>query len=220
MSISSASEFPPHRTGPDAAVSTRLLAATQENVLILTLESDDGLPRIQRSVLATLLSQVEKFAAARELDGCVVTGSERAFAVGADISELARLTAAEAFEFSREGQRVFRTIERSRKPIVAAIRGYCMGGGLDLALACHTRIATPDAAFAHPGGSLGIMTGWGGTQRLTRLIGRARAQELLTTGSRMNAQEARASGLISEIVSSAQLITCAVELSRRFHVTG
>lgn len=201
-------------------MSTRLLAATQESVLVLTLESDDGLPRIQRSVMAALLLQVEGLATTRELDRCIITGSERAFAVGADISELARLSPADAFEFSREGQHVFRAIERSPKPIIAAIRGYCMGGGLDLALACRARIATPDAMFAHPGGALGIVTGWGGTQRLTRLIGCARALALLTTGRKVDAEEARASGLISEIVSSAEMMPRARELSHRFHAAG
>jgi enoyl-CoA hydratase/carnithine racemase len=190
-------------------VSTRLLAETLENVLVLTLESNDGLPRIQRSVLAALVSQVEKLAAAHELNGCVVTGSQRAFAVGADISELAQLTPAEAFEFSREGQCVFRAIERSTKPIVAAIRGYCMGGGLDLVLACHARIATPDAIFAHPGGSLGIVTGWGGTQRLARLIGRARAIEMLTTGRKVDARQALEWGLLKGLALNEGLIASA-----------
>ena len=196
-------------------MNTRLLSATHEGVLVLTLGSDDGLPRIERGVLAELIANVEKLAAAEELKGCVITASQRAFAVGAEITELARLSPIEAFEFSREGQRVFRAIERSAKPIVAAIRSYCMGGGLDLALACHIRIATRDAVFAHPGGSLGILTGWGGTQRLTRLIGRARAMELLTMGRKVDAEEALEIGLVSSIVPSSELIAVAVDVSRR-----
>jgi enoyl-CoA hydratase len=186
-------------------VSTCLLAAPHEGVLILTLDSDDGLPRIARSVLAELGAQIERLIVTRELRGCAITGSERAFAVGADISELAQLSAVGAFEFSREGQRVFRAIERSPKPVVAAIRGYCMGGGLDLALGCHRRIATPDAVFAHPGGSLGILTGWGGTQRLTRLIGRGRALEMLTTGRNVKADEAVGIGLINALADPENL---------------
>jgi enoyl-CoA hydratase len=196
-------------------VSTRLLAAPHDGILLLTLESDDGLPRLTSSLLVELGSQMETLAAGREFLGCVITGSEKAFAAGADVNELARLSPADAFEFSRAGQRVFRAIERSPKPIVAAIRGYCMGGGLDLALACHARIASLDAVFAHPGGALGILTGWGGTQRLTRLIGRARALEMLTTGGKLNATEAREFGLISEITSLPQLISTASDLSRR-----
>jgi enoyl-CoA hydratase len=94
-----------------------------------------------------------------------------------------------------------RTVANSPKPVVAAIRGYCMGGGLDLALACHKRIASSDAVFAHPGGSLGIITGWGGTQRLPRLIGRSRALELLVTGRRLDAEEAFACGLVQTIAT-------------------
>jgi enoyl-CoA hydratase len=196
-------------------VSTRLLVVPHDGTLLLTLDSDDGLSRLTRSLLAELGTQVERLAATPEFAGCVVTGSEKEFAVGADVNEVARLSPAEAFEFSRAGQRVFRAIEKSPKPIVAAIRGYCMGGGLDLALACHARIASPDAVFAHPGGALGILTGWGGTQRITRLIGRARALEMLTTGGKLNATEAREFGLISEITSPPQLISTASDLSRR-----
>ena len=92
-------------------------------------------------------------------------------------------------------------IERSRVPIVAVVQGYCMGGGLDLVLVCRGRIATPEAIFAHPGGAIGILTGWGGTELLTRLIGRARALELLTTGRQPSAGDASAFGLIERIVS-------------------
>lgn len=185
-------------------------------MLVLTLESDDGLPRIQRKILREIGLRAKELAAVRELSGCVVTGTERAFAVGADIAELARLTPAEAYEFSHEGQRTMRSIERSRVPIVAAIRGYCMGGGLDLALACHARIATSDAIFAHPGVALGILTGWGGTQRLTRLIGRARALEMFTTGVRLKAREALEAGLVRKIVPPSELMTVAGEVVARF----
>ena len=183
----------------------------------MRLESDDGLPRLERGVLAGIDSQIRALAAAGEFDGCVgcvITGMERAFAVGAEIGELARLTPGEAHEFSREGQSVMRAIEGSRAPVIATIRGYCMGGGLDLALACHARIATPDAVFAHPGGALGILTGWGGTQRLTRLIGRGRALEMLATGRKMYAQEALAAGLLREICAADELLEAAARLAR------
>lgn len=197
-------------------MATQLRSTSQGKLLILKLESDDGLPRIERSVLAGIDSQVRGLAAAREFDGCVgcvITGMERAFAVGAEIGELARLTPGEAHEFSREGQRVMRAIERSRAPVIAAIRGYCMGGGLDLALACHARIAAPDAVFAHPGGALGILTGWGGTQRLGRLIGRGRALEMLATGRKIYAPEALGAGLIREICSADGLLVAAQRLA-------
>jgi enoyl-CoA hydratase len=187
-------------------VTTRLRSSSHGQSLILKLESDDGLPRLERIVFAQLDFQIGKLSASWAFSGCVITGTERAFAVGADIGELARLTAVEAREFSLEGQRVLRVIERSRVPIVAAIQGYCMGGGLDLALACRARVATPDAVFAHPGGSLGILTGWGGTQRLSRLIGGGRALEMLTTGRKLDAHEALAAGLIRQIVGAEELL--------------
>jgi enoyl-CoA hydratase len=193
-------------------VGSRLSAARHEGILLLILESDDGFPRLACRILAEIEAQVAKFAGTRELAGAVITGTERAFAVGAEISELASLTPASAFEFARYGQSVMRALASSSKPIIAAIRGYCMGGGLDLALACHARIASGDAVFANPGGSLGIITGWGGTQRLPRLIGRSRALEMLVTGRRLDADEALACGLIRKITLPPETIGAAAQL--------
>jgi enoyl-CoA hydratase len=194
-------------------VASRLSAAQHDRILLLTLESDDGFPRLERRILAEIEEQIVQLAEQRELAGAVITGTERAFAVGAEISELANLTPASAFEFARRGQSAMRTVANSPKPIVAAIRGYCMGGGLDLALACHARVASSDAVFAHPGGSLGIITGWGGTQRLPRLIGRSRALEMLVTGRRLDATEALACGLVQKIAEDS-VVAQAVQQAR------
>lgn len=191
---------------------TRLRCISQDRFLILKLESEDGLPRIERGLLAQLCRQFEALAANPEYSGCIITGTEKAFAAGADINDLLKLTPTAARDFSREGQSVLRAIERSRAPVIAAIQGYCIGGGLDLALACHARIATPDAIFAHPGGSLGILTGWGGTQRLARLIGRALALEMLATGRKLDAHEALDGDLIRKVVSKDHLIPTATGL--------
>ena len=191
------------------------LCVTQHNeVLLLTLESDDGFPRLERGILAEIEEQIAQLSEQRGLAGAVITGTERAFAVGAEISELASLTPALAFEFSLYGQNVMWVIANSPKPVVAAIRGYCMGGGLDLALVCHARIASSDAVFGHPGGSLGIITGWGGTQRLPRLIGRSRAVEMLVTGRRMDATEAFTCGLIQKIAHESAVAE-AIEQARK-----
>jgi enoyl-CoA hydratase len=195
-------------------VRSLLSAAQHDDILLLTLESDDGFPRLERRILAKIEEQIVQLAEQRELAGAVITGTERAFAVGAEISELASLTPALALEFSRYGQSVMRAVANSPKPVVAAIRGYCMGGGLDLALACYARIASSDAVFAHPGGSLGIITGWGGTQRLPRLIGRGRALEMLVTGQRRDATEAFTSGLIQKIAHES-VIAEAIEQARK-----
>jgi enoyl-CoA hydratase len=194
-------------------VGSRLSAARHDGILLLTLESDDGFPRLERRILAEIEAQVAKLAGTHELAGAVITGTDRAFAVGAEISELANLTPASAVEFARRGQSVMRAVANSPKPVVAAIRGYCMGGGLDLALACHARIASSDAVFAHPGGSLGIITGWGGTQRLPRLIGVSRALDMLVTGRRLDAREALACGLVQKIVGDS-VVAEAIEQAR------
>jgi enoyl-CoA hydratase/carnithine racemase len=196
-------------------VSTRLVATPHQDILSLTLESEDEYPRLEKSVLNALAAEVRHLLEASEFKAAIITGSEKAFAAGAEISELAQLTPTNAFEFSRHGQSVFGKIARSPKPIIAAIRGYCIGGGLDLALACHARIATPDAVFAHPGASLGIITGWGGTQRLPRLIGRARAAEMFLTASRITANEALHYGVITQISEPASLQSDAATLARQ-----
>jgi len=190
-------------------VTTSLVSAVEDGVLVLTLDRDDGLPRIDRRMLAEIEAELSRLAHERRLKGCVITGTERAFAVGANIGEISELTPAEAQEFSLEGQRTCLVIERSTVPVVAAIRGYCVGGGLDLALACQARIASHDALFSHPGGSLGILTGWGGTQRLARLIGRARALEMLTTGRRLSSAEASSWGLVDALVEGRDLMPLA-----------
>jgi len=194
-------------------VGARLLSSRQENILLLRLDSNDGFPRLKRAILRELGQEIAHLARNNELVGAVITGTDRAFAAGAEISEIANLAAAEAFEFSRFGQSVMREIENSKRPVIAAIRGYCMGGGFDLALTCHARIAAPDATFAHPGGSLGIITGWGGTQRCSRLIGHARALELFVTGTRIGADEALAWGLINTIAPAEQAVPAAVRLA-------
>ena len=202
-------------------MSTRLRIIQQEDISLFTLESDDGFPRLERKILSEIKARIANLAENRELAGAVITGTELAFATGAEITELAGLTPSEAFEFARYGQSVMQAIAGSPKPIVAAIRGYCMGGGLDLALACHARIASPDSVFAHPGGSLGIITGWGGTQRLPRLIGRARALDILVTGLRLSGNEAHEWGLVTRITPANAAISEAIRevrtMSSRSH---
>ncbi|MGH9745600.1 MAG: enoyl-CoA hydratase/isomerase family protein [Candidatus Acidiferrales bacterium] len=195
-------------------MSTRLVATRSNGILLIALDADDGYPRLERTILAEINEEIVSLAATHQLIGAVITGTARAFATGAEISEIAKLSPPEAFEFSRYGQSVMCTVADSAKPVVAAIRGYCIGGGLDLALACAARIASNDAVFAHPGGSLGIITGWGGTQRLPRLIGTSRAAEMLVSGRRIDAREALEFGLISRIVSADELLTVAMDRAR------
>jgi enoyl-CoA hydratase len=197
-------------------VNSGLRAVRHEDLVLLTLEHPSGLPRLKRSVLRELAAQVERIAASRDCVGGVITGSAQAFSAGAELEEISSLLPAEAFEFSREGQAVMDRVERSSKPVIAAIRGYCMGGGFDLALACRCRIASGDAVFAHRGATLGLITGWGGTQRLPRLVGRSPAIEIFATGRRIGADEALALGLVREVVGADELLPRAMELARRY----
>jgi enoyl-CoA hydratase/carnithine racemase len=133
---------------------------------------------------------------ARTSEPVIVTGSPRFFSVGADLSEIAGLSASDAYEFSQMGQTLMTAVERFPAPVYAAICGYCMGGGLDLALACHRRIASPDAVLAHRGAALGLITGWGGTQRLPRLVGKAKALEMFVAAEKLHAGDALRHGLV------------------------
>jgi enoyl-CoA hydratase len=134
-----------------------------------------------------------------DIQAVIFTGTDDVFASGANIRELAQLDAKSALEFSNFGQDLFHTIADARQMTIAAINGYCLGGGLDLALACDIRVASTTAVFSHPGARLGIITGWGGTQRLPRIIGRARALELFATARRYTSIEALEMGLVSHI---------------------
>lgn len=148
-----------------------------------------------------------------EVRAIILTGTGDAFASGADIGELRALTSATAKEFALRGQRLFQKIADAKQLTIAAVNGYCMGGGLDLALSCDVRVASASAVFAHPGARLGIITGWGGTQRLPRLIGPARAIEILATARRVGSLEALEIGLISGV--SDPVLDYAVEIARK-----
>jgi enoyl-CoA hydratase/carnithine racemase len=136
----------------------------------------------------------------REARPLIIAGNDKFFSAGADLQEIAALTGPGAYEFSRMGQDLMTAIANFPARIVAAISGYCMGGGLDLALACHRRIASPHAVFGHRGAAFGLITGWGGTQRLPRLIGKARALQMLVEAGKLHAPEALKIGLVDGIV--------------------
>ena len=150
------------------------------------------------------------------VESIIFTGTDDVFLSGANIRELAQLDTDSAREFAKFGQRLFQSIANARQKTIAAINGYCMGGGMDLALACDIRVASTDARFAHPGARLGIITGWGGTQRLPRLIGKARALELFATAKMFTATEALDFGLIEAVGDPVvQLATDRAVSSRR-----
>src|SRR6478672_217825 len=169
---------------------------------VLRIVSSDGTNKLGMARIRALHRAVQELSAEAESGGLkrlIITGNEKFFSAGADLNELSRLTAAQALEFSRQGQALMLAIDQFSVPVIAAIRGYCMGGGMDLALACDYRIAAPNAVFGHRGASLGVMTGWGGTQRLPRLIGKARAMQMFLLAEMVKADEALRIGLVDRI---------------------
>jgi enoyl-CoA hydratase len=169
---------------------------------VLLLVSSDGTNKLGMARIRALHSVIEQLrgeAESGQIKGLIITGNDKFFSAGADLNEIAELNGPAAFAFSRTGQALMLAIDQFPVPAIAAIRGYCMGGGMDLALACDYRIAAPNAIFGHRGASLGVMTGWGGTQRLPRLIGKARAIQMFLLAEMVKAEEALRIGLVDKI---------------------
>ena len=165
-----------------------------QGVSVLRLRSVDGTNRLTRTCVGSLTETLHRLRP--EARGLIISGNGRCFSAGADLEEIATLNGQTAYRFSKLGQSLMAAIENFPAPVCAAISGYCMGGGLDLALACHRRIAAPNAIFGHRGAALGLITGWGGTQRLPRLIGKARALEMFVAAEKIGAAQALSMGLI------------------------
>lgn len=170
-------------------------------IRIVRLTSPDGTNRLTSGCVRALTGAIGELRdeLKRHVRPLIITGNRQFFSVGADLNEIAALTGPEAYEFSGMGQALMNAIAGYPAPVVAAIEGHCMGGGLDLALACQRRIAAPHAVFGHRGAALGLMTGWGGTQRLPRLIGKGRAMELFVAAEKISAARALEIGLVDAI---------------------
>jgi len=166
---------------------------------LLRLLSADDTNRLTVSRVKAIAEAVAELASAEDPLPAIIAGNDRFFSAGADLNEIAELHGAGAYELARMGQMLMRSVERFPAPVIAAISGYCMGGGLDLALACRLRICTPNAIFGHRGAALGIITGWGGTQRLPRLLGKPRALQMFLTAEKLHAEEALACGMVQMI---------------------
>lgn len=165
---------------------------------LVRLLSEDGTNRLTRACVLELVD-VMGSALRRDPKPIVVTGNANFFSVGADLSEIRTLDAPSALTFARLGQALMRSIAHFPAIVYAAIDGYCMGGGLDLALACHRRIASPHAIFGHRGAALGLITGWGGTQRLPAIVGKGRSLTLLVAAEKLHAVAALKAGLLDAI---------------------
>src|SRR5579872_4033758 len=193
----------------------------KDGLLIVTIDR----PKVLNALNAQTVEEIhEAFAKARDdesVKAVIVTGGgEKAFVAGADINELAKKTPITGKETSERGQFIFSFIERFPRPVIAAINGFALGGGCELALACHIRIASEKAQIGLPEVTLGIIPGYGGTQRMARLLGRAKALELICTGDRVPATEAERIGLVNKVVPPDQLLPAAEEMARKIMSRG
>jgi len=168
-----------------------------DGLRVLRLQSYDGTNRLTRACVPALTDALRNLE--QDAESLIVAGNEKFFSVGADLTEIAALNGPEAYEFSRMGQTLMDIVERFPAPVYAAITGYCLGGGLDLALACHRRIASSNAVLGHRGAALGLITGWGGTQRLPRLVGKAKALEMFVAAEKVGARDALRYGLVDAV---------------------
>jgi enoyl-CoA hydratase len=184
-----------------------LLTELQQGILTVTVNRPDKLNALNRSVFDDLNAMMDQVDTDPAIRGVILTGSgPKAFVAGADISEFNQLSKEEAMALAKRGQDCFFRLERSRKPIIAAVNGFALGGGCELAMSCHIRLASENARFGQPEVNLGLIPGYGGTQRLTQLIGKGRAMELMMSGNMLNAADAHRVGLVNHVFTADSLL--------------
>jgi enoyl-CoA hydratase len=200
---------------------TNLRLDIRERVATITIDRPDKLNALNDATIAELDQAIGEVVARADIGGAIVTGAgTRAFVAGADIAELATQQTLDGRARARRGQDVFSRFERSPKPVIAAVNGFALGGGCELALACHIRIASEGAKFALPEVKLGIGPGYGGTQRLPRLVGRGRALQLILTGEMIDAAEAYRIGLVNKVTAPDELMAAAEAMLRQILAQG
>jgi enoyl-CoA hydratase len=198
-----------------------LLFETRDGVATTTINRPDKLNALNATVIAELGDVAGRLESDAAIRGMILTGAgSKAFVAGADIGEIAAQGPVDGKERSLAGQRVFRRLERCGKPVIAAVNGFALGGGCELAMACHLRIAGEQAKFGQPEVKLGIGPGYGATARLPRLVGRGRALELLLTGQMIDAQEAWRIGLVNRVVPADRLMTESEQVLRAILENG
>jgi enoyl-CoA hydratase len=179
-----------------------LLTDLSDNILTVTINRPDKLNALNRTVISELGEVVEEIYSNTEIRSAILTGAgPKAFVAGADITEFQGLSLEQGQALSKQGSDIFFRIVSSPKPIVAAINGFALGGGCELAMSCHFRLCTPNAKFGQPEVNLGLIPGYGGTQRLTHLVGKGRAIEIMLTGRMVEATEAHTMGLVNYIIT-------------------
>lgn len=198
-----------------------LLIEEKNGVALLTINRPEALNSLNSSLLDELLDAFTTLGRDSDVKAIVLTGSgEKAFVAGADIAEMAEMNVQQAKEFSRKGQRLVNLIGQISKPVIAAVNGFALGGGLEMALACDFAYASENAKVGLPEVTLGILPGFGGTQKLGRLIGRSRANELVFTGKMLYAAEAREWGIVNAVFPISELVAKALETAEKIAGNG
>jgi enoyl-CoA hydratase len=194
---------------------TTLLTQLENHVLTVTINRPEKLNALNKTVLTELDRVMGQVKSDKNIKAVIITGAgQKAFVAGADISEFIEVDEEMGATLSRKGQDVFFKIENCHKPIIAAVNGFALGGGCELAMACHFRIASTQAKFGQPEVNLGLIPGYGGTQRLTMLVGKGKAMELMMTGSIISAEEAKSLGLVNYVESPENLLIKTHEVIR------
>jgi enoyl-CoA hydratase len=191
-----------------------------DRIATVTVNRPDKLNALNAATIGELGEAIDEIRHRDDVGGAILTGAGRAFVAGADISELSAQTPMQAKQRALRGQQIFRRFETSPKPVIAAVNGFALGGGCELAMSCHLRIASEAAKFGQPEVKLGICPGYGGTQRLPRLVGMGRALQLLMTGEMIDAAEAYRIGLVNRVVPGAELLATADALLRQMLANG
>jgi enoyl-CoA hydratase len=193
-----------------------ILSEKEGFIQVITINRESKMNALNIELLGEIKLAVQAAEADADIRGMIITGSgAKAFAAGADISEFAQFTVHQGTQMSADGHAVMNTIEQCSKPIIAAVNGFALGGGCELAMACHLRIASENARFGQPEVNLGVPPGYGGTQRLIQLIGKGKALELLLTADMIKAPEALQLGLVNAVVPQEELLnTCKVLLEK------
>lgn len=191
-----------------------LLLNKESNVGILSINSPQTLNALSSTILDELGHAIDEIIKDDEIHVLIITGEGRSFVAGADISEMSNLDAAEGRRFSEKGNNLFRKIELMEKPVIAAVNGFALGGGCELAMSCDIRIASEKARFGQPEVGLGICPGFGGTQRLSRLVGVGKAKELIFTCDVINGFEAERIGLVNKVLPAEELMDEAIKMAK------
>ena len=192
----------------------QVLITKENGIGIVTVNRPESLNAMNKDVIIELISKIEGLLSEGDIRVIIITGSgEKAFIAGADIKLMQKMNKSEAYEFANLGHKLANTIENSDKPVIAAVNGFALGGGSEIALACHIRVASDNAVFAQPEVKIGLLPGWGGTQRLPRIVGKGLANELIITGRNVTAQEALKIGLVNRVVSKEELINYCIDIA-------